>query len=108
SDPSHELFGANWRRFTKTWSPTSSVFSIELDGIANAWTTKVMMNKPVTNTPADEERNSTRVSFGFSFATFCVFLSLFVMGRSRGLEKLYCQRTSVGATPVPQRLSGWS
>ena len=46
-------------RFTKTWSPISSVFSIELDGISNACTTKVMMNSPVTSTAASEERNST-------------------------------------------------
>src|SRR5579864_1138472 len=44
----------------------SSVFSIELEGISNACTTKVMMNKPVTSTAASEARNSTVVSFGFS------------------------------------------
>ena len=32
-------------RFTKTWSPMSSVFSMELEGISKACTTNVMMNK---------------------------------------------------------------
>src|SRR5579864_1797687 len=57
-------------RFTKTWSPISNVFSIELDGISNACTTKVMMNSPVTNTAASDDRNSTVVSFGFSSTLF--------------------------------------
>src|SRR6202049_776714 len=56
-------------RFTKTWSPISSVFSMELDGISNACTTNVMMNSPVTNTAASDERNSTVDSLGFSSAT---------------------------------------
>src|ERR1039457_6454187 len=56
-------------RFTKTWSPISSVFSIELDGISNACTTNVMMNNPVPNTAASDERNSTVDSLGFSSAT---------------------------------------
>src|ERR1700692_888507 len=55
-------------RFTKTWSPISSVFSMELDGISNACTTNVMMNSPVTNTAASDERNSTVDSLGFSSA----------------------------------------
>ena len=55
-------------RFTNTWSPISSVFSIELDGISNACTTNVMMNSPVTSTAASDDRNSTVVSLGFSSA----------------------------------------
>jgi hypothetical protein len=42
------------------------VFSIELEGISNACTTKVMMNNPVTSTAASDDRNSTVVSRGFS------------------------------------------
>src|SRR5436305_3165730 len=53
-------------RLTKTWSPMSSVFSIELEGISKACTTNVMMNRPVTSTAASEARNSTVVSRGFS------------------------------------------
>ena len=56
-------------RFTKTWSPISRVFSIELDGISNACTTNVMMNNPVTSTAASDARNSTVVSLGFSSAS---------------------------------------
>src|SRR5215467_6305934 len=44
----------------------SSVFSMELEGISKACTTKVMMNSPVTRTAASEARNSTVVSFCFS------------------------------------------
>src|SRR5947209_3543720 len=55
----------------------SRVFSIELDGISNACTTKVMMNKPVTNTAARDARNSTVVSFGFSSTAFLSTTSLF-------------------------------
>src|SRR3954471_6204285 len=70
--------GANCSRFTNTWSPISSVFSIELEGISNACTMKVMMNNPVTNTPAREARNSTVVSRGFSSCFFSsFFLSVF-------------------------------
>src|SRR5437868_5534170 len=46
------------------------VFSIELEGISNACSTNVMMNKPVTSTPAREARNSTVVSRGFSSTSF--------------------------------------
>src|SRR5271166_3829409 len=77
SGPTQEVSGANWTRFTKTWSPISSVFSIELEGISNACTTNVMMNRPVTSTAASEERNSTVVSFGFSFSTLFSGLSSF-------------------------------
>src|SRR5664279_98421 len=48
----------------------SSVSSIELDGISNACSTNVMMNRPVTSTPASEARNSTVVSCGFSSTGF--------------------------------------
>ena len=71
----------------------SSVFSIELDGISNACTTNVMMNNPVTNTAASDERNSTVDSLGFSsaksstrtvslsfFANFAVFFSVITLG----------------------------
>jgi hypothetical protein len=61
-------------RFTSTWSPMRSVFSIELEGIANAWTTKVIMNNPVANTAASEARNSTGVSLGFFSTTFSALL----------------------------------
>src|ERR1700687_3111249 len=47
----------------------SSVFSMELDGISKACSTKVMMNRPVTSTAANEARNSTVVSRGFSSLT---------------------------------------
>src|ERR1700693_2882650 len=66
-------------RFTNTWSPISSVFSIELEGISNACTTNVMINNPVTSTAASEARNSTVVSLGFSstsLTSFSLFLSL--------------------------------
>src|SRR5208283_892930 len=48
------------------WSPINSVFSIELDGISNACSAKVMMNSPVTITMAMEAMNSGVVSFDFS------------------------------------------
>jgi hypothetical protein len=48
----------------------SSVSSIELEGISNACSTNVMMNSPVTSTPAREARNSTVVSRGFSSTRF--------------------------------------
>src|SRR6202044_1752017 len=41
-------------------------FSMELDGISNACTMNVIMNRPVTSTAASEARNSTVVSRGFS------------------------------------------
>src|ERR1700722_15604703 len=64
-------------RFTNTWSPISSVFSIELEGISKACITKVMMNSPVTSTAASEDRNSTVVSFGFSSVTLLSLFSVF-------------------------------
>src|SRR5215472_12709605 len=48
----------------------SSVFSMEDDGISNACTMKVIMNNPVTSTPASDARNSTVVSRGFSLCCF--------------------------------------
>src|SRR3984885_14371419 len=64
-------------RFTKTWSPISRVFSIELEGISNACTTKVMMNNPFIRTAASDDRNSTVVSRGFSSSSFFALLSFF-------------------------------
>src|SRR5579871_6178351 len=64
-------------RFTNTWSPISSVFSIELDGISNACTTKVMMKSPVTRTAASEARNSTVVSLCFSSGALLASSSFF-------------------------------
>src|SRR5437870_3572260 len=66
------LAGENCTRFTNTWSPIRSVFSIEAEGISNACRTKVIIKSPVTKTPASDARNSTVVSRGFSS-----FLSLF-------------------------------
>src|SRR5271167_977857 len=62
----HLVTGASIMRSTKTWSPINSVFSIELDGISNACSAKVMMNSPVTITMAMEAMNSGVVSFDFS------------------------------------------
>src|SRR5208337_3837851 len=62
----HLVTGASIMRSTNTWSPISRVFSIELDGISNAWSTKVMTNRPVTTTMAMEAMNSGVVSFGFA------------------------------------------
>src|SRR6202041_1255815 len=64
-------------RFTKTWSPISRVFSIELEGISNACTTKGMMNNPVTRPAASDDRNSTLLSRGFSSRSLFAFLSFF-------------------------------
>src|SRR5271165_3671856 len=60
----HLVIGANIIRSTKTWSPISSVFSMELDGISKACSAKVMMNRPVTITMAIEAINSGVVSLG--------------------------------------------
>src|SRR2546423_11837478 len=70
------VLGAKLTRSTKTWSPISRVFSMELEGISNACRLKVMMNRPVTSTAAMEAINSMVVSRGFSF--FTAFLSLFL------------------------------
>src|SRR5581483_7708674 len=45
---------------------------------SNAWTTKVMMKRPVTSTAASDARNSTVVSFGFSSAAFFSAMSSFL------------------------------
>ncbi len=78
-------------RSTKTWSPISSVFSIELDGMVNACSVKVMMKSPVTSTTAMEAMNSGVVSLGFSglggsAGAFCcargaVFTGFFVVAK---------------------------
>jgi len=60
----------------------SRVFSIELEGISNAWTTNVMMNRPVTSTDAKDARNSTVVSRGFS-SFFVSFLAKVLLSRQR-------------------------
>src|SRR5262249_45082727 len=53
-------------RSTKTWSPTRSVCTMDSDGISNACTIKVMMNKPDTRTAAIPAMDSERLSFFFS------------------------------------------
>src|SRR5450755_3555382 len=69
--------GANCTRFTNRWSPTSRVFSIEEEGIANACIVKVIMNNPVTRITAREARNSTGVSrAGSSFFSISFLLTL--------------------------------
>src|ERR1022692_2799360 len=81
--PSHRVRGANCSRFTNTWSPISSVFSIELEGISKACTMNVIMNRPVTSTAARDARNSTVVSRGFSTCVFSFLATRFcpVSGR---------------------------
>ena len=37
-------------RSTTRWSPTSSVFSIEPEGMTKFWARKVRMNRPTTST----------------------------------------------------------
>ena len=66
-------------RFTKTWSPISSVFSIELDGISNACTTNVMMNKPGHQHRGQRRQKLDRSLFRFSSAAvlFCAIFSSF-------------------------------
>src|SRR5262249_62288475 len=49
---------------------------MDAEGISNACRTNVMMNRPVTNTPASEARNSTVVSRGFSSLSLSLSLSL--------------------------------
>src|ERR1700675_2648824 len=88
----HEVAGANWIRLTKTWSPTSRVFSIELEGIANACTMKVMMKRPVASTPAREARNSTLLSFGLaSFLASPFLLRRFVILLHPAIVSLNCE-----------------
>src|SRR5664279_1017684 len=58
-------------RSTKTWSPISSVFSMELDGMTKACRVKVMMKSPVTSTAAIEAMNSGVVSLGFVGGASC-------------------------------------
>src|SRR3954453_15866038 len=53
----------------------SSVSSIEDEGISNACTMNVMMNRPVTSTDAMEAMNSAVVSLGFSGAASFAFFS---------------------------------
>src|SRR5579862_2440 len=51
---------------------------MELDGISNACTMKVMMNRPVTSTAASDARNSTVVSRGFSGLGFILLATGYV------------------------------
>jgi hypothetical protein len=44
----------------------SNVFSMELEGISNAWKMNVIIKRPVTRTTAMEAINSGVVSFCFS------------------------------------------
>src|SRR5438270_4739780 len=75
-------------RSTNTWSPMSSVFSIELDGISNACKLNVMIKSPTTSTDAIEAMNSSVDSF---------FLSRF-----RDLP----ERSSRSRVPEARRFSG--
>src|SRR5436305_9479945 len=85
-------------RLTKTWSPMSSVFSIELEGISKACTTNVMMNRPVTRTAQSEARYSAVVSFGLSSADFFSKLpSLFATGV---LSTVLIARATLFSVPV--------
>src|SRR5579864_5540197 len=77
------LGGANCMRLTNTWSPISSVFSIEAEGISNACRIKVIMKRPVTSTPASEARNSTVVSLGFSACNLSFFATRLLVQRFR-------------------------
>src|SRR5579863_4049069 len=77
----------------------SRVFSIELDGISNACTTKVMMNNPVTSTAASDAKNSTVVSRGFSSAPLFASLS-----RSRSFFATMIHPSRLRPQKLDQRL----
>src|SRR5690242_18704900 len=89
------VFGANCSRLTKTWSPIRSVFSMDDEGISNAWKMNVIMKRPVTSTPASEARNSTVVSRGFSSSTLS--LSFFFTRLPRRRDLLYKSESPVPA-----------
>ena len=60
-------------RSTTRWSPTSSVFSIEPEGMTKFWPRKVRMNRPITRmeqmlASASEGVSSTRSSDGLGWA----------------------------------------
>src|SRR5581483_8156306 len=76
-------------RSTKTWSPISSVFSIELEGISNAWMLKVIMKSPVTSTTAMEERNSMGVSFFFRYK-YVSFHGWIIQTRQKSADQVKC------------------
>src|SRR5690242_7781675 len=79
------VFGANCSRLTKTWSPIRSVFSMDDEGISNAWKMNVIMKRPVTSTPASEARNSTVVSRGFSSSSLSFSFFFTRLPRRRSL-----------------------
>src|SRR5574341_1281772 len=89
-------------RSTKTWSPMSSVFSMELEGISKAWRLKVMMNRPVTSTTAMEARNSMGVSLFFSscpsgFSVFSFLLTVNLPAGDRPAALTYYLQEAVPA-----------
>ena len=49
-------------RSTRTWSPMSSVFSMEAEGISKFWKMKVMMKRPRARTVQMEASDSSGVS----------------------------------------------
>ena len=54
--------GASEMRSTRTWSPISSVFTIEAEGISKFWETKVITKRPMANTLQIEASDSSGVS----------------------------------------------
>src|SRR5271170_1164443 len=49
-------------RSTRTWSPMSSVLTIEAEGISKFWKMKVMTKRPMARTVQMEARDSRGVS----------------------------------------------
>src|SRR5947209_19573705 len=62
----HDVFGEKVTRSTTTWSPMSSVSSMEADGISKFWKMKVMMKSRTTSTADVDPMNSIEVSRFFS------------------------------------------
>ena len=54
--------GAREMRSTRTWSPMSSVLTMEAEGISKFWKMKVMTKRPIARTVQMEARDSSGVS----------------------------------------------
>src|SRR5215831_17717730 len=85
------------RRSTKTWSPISRVFSMELEGISNCWITKPRMKSPPTNTAANPAMVSGSVSFSLCFLSSFLVVSISTLVGKVLSSMLFVQQSMINA-----------
>src|SRR5271168_1017018 len=78
-------------RSTRTWSPMSSVLTMEADGISKFWKMKVMTKRPMARTVQMEARDSSGVSACSCWATSGVVASVVMVSGKTLLHRYIYQ-----------------